>query len=477
MGGLSAAIHLRLKGFDVTLYEGNEQVGGRAGQIQADGFTFDTGPSLLNYPWVFEQLFAAAGRRLEDYVTLLPVDPSIRFHKPDGRTLELSSDMTRLVREFTRLDPGCGPGLAAFLADSARKYRLAFDNLVCENFDSPWQWFSALPPWQWLHMGVWRSLHGELKRFFRDELILDALGSYGMYLGGSPQQLPGLFSILPYGELAMGLWLPRGGIYGLVRGVEKLARELGVTIFTSRIVRQISVRDGAVAGLEFADGSSEPWSLVISNVDVPLTQKILLEGSSIKARIPRMTPAVMTFYWGVRGKVAGAGHHSIFLPRDSARAYDQLIRLGQVPDELPFYVAIASETDPSLAPPGDSTVFVLVPLPLPEHQEDWSTLAGSLKQRVLGRLSLHGVRLDPAAIAVERIMSPADWARRCGLYRGSAFGAAHTLLQMGYFRQPNREKRVRGLYYVGASTTPGTGLPMVALGGKMVAERIAADVR
>ena len=479
LGGLSAAIHLRLLGFEAALLEANEQVGGRAGQIVAEGFTFDTGPTLLNYPWVFEELFAAAGRKLSDYVRLIPVDPSIRFHWPDGTTLALSSNLGALVREFERVEPGSGPGLFAFLADAAEKYRLSFGRLVTRNFDHLWQWAGALTPAEWMRTGAWRSLDGELRRFFRSPRIRDALGSYAMYLGGSPHQLPGLFTILPYGELAMGLWLPQGGIYGLVRALERLARELGARIGTGRRVRRILVREGAVYGLEMADDSQVACSCVVSNVDAPFTQRMLLSPPGGRERGPRMTPAVLTFYWGVRGRIPAAGHHSIFFPRDGRTAYRQLLETGAIPDELPFYVSVASESDPALAPPGDSAVFVLVPLPLSvmDRPEELQEVAALVKNRVLGRLADHGIRLPPPDIVVERTMTPADWGARCGLFQASAFGAAHTLGQMGYFRQPNRDRRVRGLYYAGAGTVPGTGLPMVTLGGRMTAERIAADVR
>ena len=330
-----------------------------------------------------------------------------------------------------------------------------------------------------MRTGAWRSLDSELRRFFRSAHIRDALGSYAMYLGGSPHRLPGLFTILPYGELAMGLWLPQGGIYGLVRAMERLARELGVRIETGRRIRKILVRDGAVCGLEMADGSEVACSCVVSNVDAPLTQRMLLSPAGGPGRGPRMTPSVMTFYWGVRGRLPGAGHHGIFFPGDARSAYRQLFESGDIPGELPFYVSVASESDPSLAPPGDSAVFVLVPLPLSvmDRPEQLQGVASLLKGRVLGRLADHGIPLSPSAIAVERTMTPADWGARCGLFQASAFGAAHTLGQMGYFRQPNRDRRVRGLYYAGAGTVPGTGLPMVTLGGRMTAERIAADVR
>jgi phytoene desaturase len=212
LGGLSAAIHLRLAGHPVTIYEANELVGGRANQLERAGFKFDTGPSLLNYPWVFEELFQAAGRALKDYVTLLPVDPSVSFQWQDGTRFTLSSDLQKLLAECERLEPGSRPQVLAFLRDAEIKYRASFDKLVTRNEDNPLKWFGALNWSELSRLSIWRSLDSELGRFFQSRYIREALGSYGMYLGGSPFDLPGLFSILSYGELAYGLWLPKGGI-------------------------------------------------------------------------------------------------------------------------------------------------------------------------------------------------------------------------------------------------------------------------
>ena len=477
-GGLSAAIHLRLAGFEVTLYEANDRVGGRANILEQDGFRFDTGPSLLNYPWVFEELFRTAGKRMSDYVKLLPVDPSIRFVWPDHGTFTLSSNLHRLRTECENLEPGSSAGLMAFLADAEVKYNFSFRKLVRQNVDNPIAWIGALSPREMLKSAVWRSLYGELGRFFRSPRIREALGSYAMYLGGSPWTLPGLFSILPYGELAYGLWLPAGGIYGLVEAIERLATDLGVRILKRHRVRRIVVQGGRVTGLEFADGTKADWPVVVSNVDVPTTREELLGNGAGNRRIA-MTPGVITFYWGIRGKVQGLQHHTIFLPGDFKDTFDDLLKRKRIPENLPFYVSVPSDTDPSLAPPGDTTAFALVPTPrLSELGNiDWTAAVGALRAKILGRLRTHGVEIDPARIAMEKVWTPETWGKAFGLYDGSAFGATHSLFQLGPFRSRNYDRRIRGLYYVGASTTPGTGLPLVVLGGEMTARRILSHVR
>jgi phytoene desaturase len=480
LGGLSAAIHLRLAGYEVTVFEANARVGGRANVIERDGFRFDTGPSLLNYPWVFEELFQAAGRRLSDYVTLISVDPSVSFQWADGERLTLSSNLPRLMNELERFEPGVRPRLLAYLADAESKYRTAFDKLVTRNEDSFIKWLSALNLGEMRGLSVWRSLDGHLRRFFRSRRLRDALGSYAMYLGGSPFNLPGLFAILPYGELAYGLWLPKGGIYGLVEGVERLAREVGVKIITNCRARRILVKDRRVTGIEFSDGHVHRAAIVISNVDVPTTDTELIGAADLSSSARRrrtktkMTPGVLTFYWGIRGALEHLGHHTIFLPDDYRGAFDDLLRDKRVPRDLPFYVSLPSATDATLAPADSTAMFVLVPTPLVSEMRDadWQAVTRDVRGRVLSRLRSHGVNISADRIAVEEVYTPVEWQKRFGLYDGSAFGAAHTLFQMGPLRAGNASREIAGLFYVGASTTPGTGMPMVVLGGRMTAERV-----
>ncbi len=485
LGGLSAAIHLRVRGHEVTVFEKEDAPGGRASRIVRDGFTFDVGPSLLNYPWVFEALFAAAGKRLSDYVELLPVDPSVAYQWPGGERLELTSQYDQLRANLEALEPGAGLGLARFFRDAHAKYTLSFDKLVTRNADNPLAWLGGLSFREMLRTSVWRSLYGELGRFFRNPRIREAFGAYGMYLGGSPFDLPGIFSILAYGELAYGLWLPKGGVYGLVEGMANLAKELGVHIRCNTPMQAIQVKDGAVRGLKLANGETEDWRLVVSNVDAPTTNTQLVDDKAFREAAQRkvdriaMTPSVYTFYWGIQRPVEGIGHHTIFLPDDYRGAFTDLFKNGRLPAGLPFYTSVASATDPGLAPPNGTSVFVLAPAPLLNSENGHADAVdpGSIRERVLTRLNHHGVDLSEADIHTETVYTPTEWRDRFGLYRGSAFGEAHTLFQMGPWRSPNYARGIEGLYYVGAGVPPGTGMPMVVLSGQMTAERIASHAR
>ncbi|MGC8794880.1 MAG: phytoene desaturase family protein, partial [Bryobacteraceae bacterium] len=478
LGGLSAAIHLRLAGHPVEVFEKNRTTGGRANRLRLEGLPFDTGPTLLDYPSVFERLFQAAGRRLSDYVELVQIEPSLTYRWPDGEQLVLSTQRDRLIEELARFERGAARALERFFADAQQKYRIALEKLIPGNRDNPLRYFGALSPRELSRTALWRSMWGELGRFFRSPRIREALGCYAMYLGGSPFGLPGFFSMLPYGELSHGLWLPRGGIYALVQAVERLARELGIVIQTGTRVEGILLEASHVTGLRLAGGRTTPARLVVCNMDLPSALSGLLGAPGPRLA---MSPAVVTWYWAVRRRPPGLGHHTIFLPQNYRAAFDQLQHGLGLPPDPAFYVAAPPAR--AIAPEGSSRdplpVFVLVPVPVLSRlgSVDWPQAVTSLREHVLKRLEDSGTSILESDILVEQVWSPVQWQDNFALFDGSAFGAAHTLFQIGPFRPRNYSRQVRGLYFVGASTNPGTGLPMVVLGGKLVAERIARHVR
>ena len=476
IGGLSSAIYLASQGFHVTLVESNETLGGRANVISASGYRFDTGPSLLNYPWVFEELFSVAGKILADELELLKIDPAINFFWPDGSNLELSSDLFKLSQELERFDPGSSSGLLKFLSDARLKYEIAFSRLVTRNSHSVIGWFRSAGLSNLMKLGLFRSMDSQLSKYFKSQRIKEALGSYAMYLGGSPHQLRGIFSILPYGELHHGLWFPKGGIYSLVEKISEIAQLNGVKIINSTRVEQIITKDSMVIGVRTSNNAFIQADIVVSNVDVKSTQKLLNDDVRYTRKL-RMTPGVITFYMGIKKKFDNVTHHTIFLNNEYQKSFKQIIDGGRIPDNPPFYISIPSNSDPDLAPKGSSSVFVLVPVPTLSHHRNvnWPATVSQIRASVKHRLSQHGISFEESDVEFEEIWTPVDWKNKFGLHDGSAFGAAHLIRQIGPFRPPNKSNSIKGLYYVGASTTPGTGLPMCVLSGKMVAERISKD--
>jgi len=258
--------------------------------------------------------------------------------------------------------------------------------------------------------------------------------------------------------------------------MERLALELGCAIHTACPVERITIDNGRAMGIELQSGTHLKFDVVVSNVDVPSTERWLLGLEQSATKQPAMTPGVLTFYWGVRGVPEGMGHHTIFLPQDNRGTFAQLFSRRRIPDDLPFYLSIPSATDPDLAPPNASCIFALVPMPLLSDMPgaDWQAVTRDIRARIFARLEHEGISFNANDILFEEAWTPEEWGRRFGLHDGSAFGAAHTLFQMGPFRARNYSREFKNLYYVGASTTPGTGMPMVVLGGKMTAERIVS---
>jgi len=230
MGSISAAIYLIKNGFNVTIYEKNKSLGGRANIIKQNGFRFDVGPSLLNYPWVFEELFEAAGENLNDHLDLIKIETGVKFLWDDGETFSVTSDYPNLSEEVSRLENSNINGLQSFLKINSIRYKTAFEKLLNTNLDNPFKWGARLGLRELSSGSMFKSMYSDLNKHFKSKYIKEAFGSYGMYLGGSPYKIPGFFSILPYGEIAYGLWMPKGGIYSLIEKLEALLLKNNVSI-------------------------------------------------------------------------------------------------------------------------------------------------------------------------------------------------------------------------------------------------------
>lgn len=487
VGGLATAIRLASAGRRVTVLERNATVGGRANELRVDGYRFDTGPSLLLMPDVYRELFAAAGRRLEDYVDLIPMEPNYRVHFANGEWYEASRDIERMAGQVDRIEPGAGGRIAAFLTDAGYKYRIAREKFVGRNFLHPFQFITPANLYYLLRTEALANLFRRAGRYFKDERLRLSFTFQTMYLGISPLDAPAIYALLPYTELVEGIWYPRGGIYRLIEAMRRLAEELGAEVRTDAevcgLVLERAGRQGARArAVRLADGSTVDAGVVVANADLPYAYRRFVPAelrpdfSDRRLRRLNYTASAYMLYLGVDRVYEQLAHHNVFFGEDFRRNFDEIFRTRTLPDQPSLYIAAPGRSDPTVAPAGHDALMVLVPVShLSKDGIDWQRDEPHFRNQVYRRLEQIGLADIRGHVVVERRFTPVDWRDTYGLTLGAAFGLGHDFRQVGYLRPNNRAKRIGNLYFVGASTVPGTGVPMVLIGSRLVTERILTE--
>ncbi|HSP81902.1 MAG TPA: phytoene desaturase family protein, partial [Myxococcaceae bacterium] len=480
VGGLAAAARLARQGFDVRLFEKTEGPGGRCNRLQVDGFTWDMGPTIVLMPEVFEETFAALGRRLEDYLALLRCDPNYRIHYRDGSSITFTSELCAMGRELERVEPGSFQRYLAFLAQGRVQYRTSLDHLVGRNYGGVSDYFAPSVLRRIFQVRAHRRMYADVSRFFSDERLRAAMTFQTMYLGVSPFASPAVYGLLPFTELGVGIWFPQGGLYAIPLALEKVAREEGVRLHYRQPVKRILFEGRRATGVELEDGRVVRAELVLCNADLPYAYEKLMEGSGStlgRAKSLRYTSSGYMLYLGLKRRYAGLLHHNVVFGRDYRGSFEDIFERFRVPEDPSFYVCAAAHTDPSLAPEGKDALYILVPVPHQHPGLDWKVEGPKVRAKVLRRLAELGYPELEQDIEVERVFTPDDWAASFNLARGSAFGLAQNFLQIGPFRPANQDARVRNLFFVGASTQPGTGLPTVLISARLVVERIESWAR
>jgi phytoene desaturase len=506
MGGLSAAIHLAAQGWRVTIFERQARVGGKLNQLQLAGFSFDTGPSLITMPQVFHDLFHVAGRRLEDYLELLPLEITCRYFYRDGLTLNAWRDHERLRAEFARLNAHDAEALCRFLEYARKLYQAAADPFLYHSLGSPFDVMRTFIRYVLHgHNGEVSSTHIErlravltalspstldqcIRAFFQDAHLQQLFDRYATYNGSSPYQVASVYSIIPYVEMADGGWYPRGGIYALARACERLARELGVQIRTGCEVRRILVEHGEARGVVLADGRVVRAEVVIANSDVVTTHRELLSPaisqhaqSGYIRRLAQLEPSCSGFVimLGLNKQYPQLAHHNIFFSDDYRAEFDDLF-VHHIPQRNPtIYVCATTRSDATQAPPGCENLFILVNAPYLTAHSNWRQDAPAYYDHILTQLTRYP-QIDLSDlrqhIVCEALLTPEDFYQKYGANAGAIYGLSSNARMAPFTRPGNRSKLVRDLYFVGGSTHPGGGVPLVILSGKIVAEMICAPI-
>jgi len=482
MGGLAAAIRLSALGFEVEVFEKNGQAGGRMGRLEADGFTFDTGPSLLLMTDTYRELFRFAGRDLEDYVNLIPLDGQYRVTFGDGDALTIRRMLPEMIRELERIEPGVTPRFYRFLEDACLKYRLGRSEFVERDFEGARDFFGLRNLRLLLKTKALGNYYRSVSRFFDSDKLRQAFSLQTMYLGLSPFEAPAVYSLLPYTELAEdGLWFPEGGMYALIQAMGKVAEELGVKVHLNSSVEEVVVQKGQARGVR-VNGEEVAADAVLVGADLPYAYRELLPdaangdfGWRRKREKLEYTASAFMLYLGIDRKLDNMLHHNFYLSPKYRENFEQIFRDHALPDDPSFYAVAPSRTEPSMAPDGMESLFVLVPVPHLGPNVDWERDGPAFKEKVYELLERRcGVSRE--SVVYEKVRTPLDWRDEYNLEEGAAFGIGHGILQVGYFRPPMVSRSVGGLYFVGASTRPGTGVPLVTIGARLVAERIGREV-
>ncbi len=481
IGGIAAAARLARLGYRVTVLEKGPRPGGRVAVLEKGGFRFDMGPTLFLMPRIWAETYEALGERMEDHLNLVRLNPTYRVHFHDGTTLDLQADVGLLGEQLEALEPGALAALLRFLAEGYRHYHVSLERFVGRNFFSLFEYFSPANLPLLLQLKALVHHQANVARYFRDPRLQAAFSFQNMYLGLSPYEAPATYSLLQYAELAEGVWFPRGGMYRAIESLVAIASGLGVQFRYEAPVSRIDVEGTRAVGVTLSDGERLRGDIVIANADLPYVYAQLLPDDGTAARLARRkyTSSALLFYWGVRGKRDGRLlHHNVFLAEHRYReSFDRIFRDLTLPDEPSFYVCAPTRTEPSFAPPDGDSLMVLVPVGhINERQpQDWAALRERAREAVLNRLALLGLGDLEGRLVLEETIGPPDYLRSLNLAKGAAFGLSHHFTQVGYLRPHNRHARYRNLYFVGASTHPGTGLPIVLLSARLVVERILRE--
>lgn len=477
VGGLTAAMKLAHQGWDVQLFEKQGSPGGRCGRLAVGGFTFDLGPTILLMPFVLKRTFASVGRRLEDYLALTRCDPNYRVTWRDGSTLTLSGDLDAMRGELEHLEPGSFQRFLAFLAKGQVRHDVSMERFVSKHFASLAEFLTPRNLPDLFRVGAHQRLYAQVSKAFGDERLRQAFSFQTMYLGVSPYEAPAVFSLLPYTELAVGVWYPQGGMGAIPLALERVGREEGVRFHYRAPVKRVLQDAGRAVGVELESGERHLCEAVVVNADYPYALERLVDAAEArrqKLERRRYTSSGYMLYLGVRRRLEPLLHHNVFFGRDFEGSFADIFERRRVPDDPSFYVNAPVRTDESMAPAGKDALYVLVPVPHQAPGLDWKVEGPKVRAKVLARLAELGLGDLERDVEVERVATPDDWALSLNLARGAAFGLAQSMFQLGPFRPKVWDERVQNLFYCGASTQPGTGVPTVMISADLAVQAVEA---
>jgi phytoene desaturase len=477
--GLSAASFLARAGWQVTLLEKNDGPGGRARVFEAQGFTFDMGPSWYWMPGVFEQYFGEFGKKVSDYYELLRLDPSYQVIFGENDTLGIPAGMPQLRQLFESLEPGSAARLDEFLAQAAYKYEVGINKFV----HLPSRSITEFIDWEIVkgavRLDLLQSMAKHARKFFSHPKLLKLIEFPVLFLGATPENTPALYSLMNYADLALGTWYPKGGMHQIVRGMVALAKELGVEVEYSQEVREIVVENGRTTGVRTASGFW-PADAVVAGADYHHIEQQVL-APEYRHYTPAywdartMAPSSLLFYLGVNRKLANLLHHNLFFDEDFSQHAHEIYEAPQWPSRPLFYASVPSKTDPTVAPDGQENLFLLIPV-APDLDDPEATRE-KYYNLLMDRLEKHCGHSIREHVVYKRSYAHRDFVADYHSFKGNAYGLANTLKQTAILKPTLKSKKVGNLYFTGQLTVPGPGVPPSLISGQVVAGEVLKEIK
>ncbi|KAI9837937.1 MAG: hypothetical protein M1837_002645 [Sclerophora amabilis] len=495
VGGVATSARLAKAGFKVTVLEKNDFTGGRCSLIHHEGYRFDQGPSLLLLPRLFEEAFSDVGTTLEaEGVDLMKCEPNYNLWFGDGESFELSTDVSRMKTEVEKWEGKDGfERYLGFLQESHRHYELSVTHVLKKNYTSLFS--MARPSFlrHLLELHPFESIYSRASKYFWTERLRRVFTFGSMYMGMSPFDAPGTYSLLQYTELAEGIWYPKGGFHKVVDALVKVGERLGVKYRLSSPVSSVTLSpDGRRAtGVTLDSGEKLTADVVVINADLVYAFNNLLPSSSRATRLSKRPASCssISFYWAMDRIVPELKVHNIFLADDYRESFDNIFDRQLMPDEPSFYVNVPSRIDPTAAPEGKDSIVVLVPVGHlldekegkglnPKSKQDWDSMIAKARDTVFSTIETRtGAKGLAQSVVKEIVNTPQSWRDVFNLDKGAILGLSHSFFNVLSFRPSTKHPSLDGCFFVGASTHPGTGVPICLAGSKMTASQVLEENR
>ncbi|MBM9595185.1 phytoene desaturase family protein [Roseitranquillus sediminis] len=484
LGGLAAAVTLAARGHKVTLLEKNDWLGGKAAVLEEGGYRFDMGPTILTVPRVLERIFGEAGRRLQDELDLVRLDPQWRCFFEDGNVLDLREDPETMRGELDAFAPGSGEGYAQFLKVAERlseiSDRFFFWKSIEDLRDTMNGSMSLATLRDVMALRMHRSVAGQVRASVRDERVAQMLEHFIQYVGSSPAASPAVLCGIAHMQVGEGVWYPMGGTRAVPEALARVAGALGVTVRTGVDVARVTVEGGRATGVETASGERLSFDHVVSNMDSVRTYRELVGGAPWeqfrKGRKREAACSGVVLYLGLDRAYKHLAHHNFVFSRDPEEEFDAIYERAEPAPDPTAYLAAPARTEPGVAPEGGEALYVLVHTPYLRDHHDWSKMLPAYRQTILDKLKRTGGMDDiEERIRVERVLTPQDIHERYKVLDGAIYGLASHGRVLGAFKPGNRSRQVPGLYLAGGSAHPGPGMPMALMSGWIAADTLDRD--